>query len=73
MPKIRDSGLKPDLFEIVTTQTRQGKRIKHVPVNDMQPLPVPSRNASPLKKRALSPEILEFNNEVDDPGEQVPK
>jgi hypothetical protein len=73
MPKIRDSGLKPDLFEVVTTQTRRGKRIKHVPVKDMQPSPAPSRSASPSKKRALSPEILEFNNEVDYPEEQVPK
>ena len=73
MPKIRDSGLKPNLFEVATTQTRRGKRITHVPVKDTQPSPAPSRSVSPLKKRALSPETLEFVNDDDDPREQVPK
>ena len=74
MPRIRDSGSKPDVFEVTTTQTRRGKKITHVPVKDSQPSPAPSRNASPSKKRALSPEGLEFNDDYDDgPTNQVPK
>jgi hypothetical protein len=73
MPKIRDSGLKPDLFEVATTQTRRGKRITHVLVKDTQPSPASSCSVSPSKKRALSPETLEFINDDDDPREQVPK
>jgi hypothetical protein len=74
MPKIRDSGAKPDLFEVTTTQTRRGKKITHVPVKDSQPSPAPSRNASPSKKRALSPGRPEVNNDYDEfTTDQVPK
>jgi hypothetical protein len=74
MTKIRDSGAKPDIFEVTTTQTRQGKKITHIPVKDSQPSPTPSRNASPSKKWALSPEQHEFNHDFDDfPTDPVPK
>jgi hypothetical protein len=74
MPKIRDSGSKPDIFETTTTQTHQGKKITHVLVKDLQPSPAPSRNASPSKKRALSPGEPDFDNNYDDSNTyQVPK
>jgi hypothetical protein len=55
MPNIRDSGQKPDMFEISTTQTQRGKRVTHVPVKDLTPLSSPSRSVSLTKKRAWSP------------------
>jgi hypothetical protein len=74
MPKIRDSGSKPDIFEAVTTQTRRGKKITHVAVSDSQPSPAPSRTASPSKKRALSPGVPDFNNDYEDfSTDQLPK
>ena len=74
MPKIRDSGSKSDIFETATTQTRRGRMITHVPVKDSQPSPAASRNASPSKKRALSPGGLDLNDDDDDSRTyQVPK
>ena len=57
MPKIRDSGPKPDIYEVVTTHTRRGKRITHAAVKDSTPLPSSSRTSSPTKKRAWSPGV----------------
>lgn len=73
MPKIRDSGQKPDLFEVTTVQTRRGKRIAHVPVKDSEPLPSPSRSVSPSKKRARSPGILESDDYNNSAVDQIPK
>src|SRR6267154_1218331 len=63
MPKIRDLGPKADLFEVTTTQTRRGKRITQVPVKESHSSPPPSRSASPSKKRAWSPGMLEPNDD----------
>ena len=71
MPKIKNSKSKPDLFEVMTTQTRWGKRITCVPVKDSQPSPAPSRSASPLKKWARSPGVPELNDNSN--MDQVPK
>ena len=73
MPKIRDSGQKPDLFEVTTVQTRRGQRIIHAPVKDSQPLPSPSRSVSPSKKRARSPGVLESDNYNHSATDQIPK
>ena len=75
MPKIRDSGSKPDIFETATTQTRRGKKITHVPVKDSQSSPAASWNVSPSKKRALSPGGPDFDDDYDDDyrTDQVPK
>lgn len=73
MPKIRDSGQKPDEFEVATTQTRRGKQITHVPVKDSTPLPSPSRNASPSKKRAWSPGAHEPDIAYDSGMDPTPK
>lgn len=74
MPKVRDSGPKPDIFEVTSTQTRRGKKIVHAPVKNSEPSPAPSRTASPSKKRALSPGDLDFDNDYDNnPTDQVPK
>ena|ERR1700733_1472924 len=73
MPKIRDSGQKPDIFEIATTQTRRGKRVTHVPVKDSTPLPSPSRSGSPTKKRAWSPGVHEPDNDYDSPTDPISK
>jgi len=73
MPKIRDSGQKPDLFEIATTQTRRGKRVTHVPVKDPTPLPSPSRSSSPTKKRAWSPGVHEPDNDHGSFTDPTPK
>jgi len=63
MPKIRDSRQKPDIFEIGTTQTQQGKQVTHVPVKDSSPLPSPSHSVSPAKKHAWSPGVNEPSND----------
>ena len=72
MPKIRDSKSKSDLLEVAITQTRRGKRITHVPVQDLQESPGPSRSTSPLKKRAWSPGVPELNND-DSEMNKLPK
>jgi hypothetical protein len=62
MPKIRDSGQKPDVCEVITTQTRQGKRITHAAMKDLTPpLPSSSHTSSPTKKHAWSPGVHEPN------------
>jgi hypothetical protein len=73
MPKIRDSGQKPDMFEIVTTQTRRGKRVAHVPVKDSTPLSSPSRSVSPTKKRAWSPGVHQPDNDNDVVADPISK
>ena len=73
MPKIRDSGQKPDFFEVATVQTRRGKWIAHVPVKDSQPLPSPSRSVSPSKKRAWSPGVLQSDDYNHSATDQMPK
>jgi len=73
MPKIRDSGQKPDLFEVTTTQTRQGKRLSHIPVKDSQLLPSTLRSTSPSKKRALSPEVFVADDDDNVATDQTPK
>ena len=70
MPKIRDSGSKPDIFEVMTLNTQRGKRVKYVPVKE--PLLIPYPSASPLKKWAWSPEVVE-NYGNDSPTDQLPK
>jgi hypothetical protein len=72
MPKIRDTGSNSDIFEVTTTQTRRGTKIIQVPVKDAEQLATPSRSASPSKKRAWSPGILESNDDGP-PLDQVPK
>ena len=72
MPKIRESQSQGDILEVATTQTRRGQRITHVPVKDSQPSPVASRTSSPSKKRMWSPEVMEFNDDID-PSVHVPK
>jgi len=71
MPKIRDLGSKPNIFETATTQTQRGKKIIHVPVKDSQLSPAASCNVSPSKKWALSPGGLDFNDDYR--TDQVPK
>ena len=73
MPKIRDSKPKPDTFEVTTTQTRRGRRITQVPVNDPPPLSSPSRTGSPSKKRAWSPGVLEYDDYDNSATDQMPK
>ncbi len=73
MPKIRDSGQKPNIFEVAVTQTRRGKRITHVPVKDPISLPSPSRTASPSKKRAWSPGAHEPDVAYDSVADPTPK
>jgi hypothetical protein len=72
MPKIRDTGSKSDIFEVTITQTRRGKKITQVPVKDSEQPAAPSRNASPSKKRAWSPGILDPNDDGP-PTDQIPK
>jgi len=73
MPKIRDSKPKPDVFEVTTTQTRRGRRVTQVPVDDLQPLSSPSRTGSPSKKRARSPGVLEQDDYDNSATDQMPK
>jgi hypothetical protein len=73
MPKIRDSKPKHDTFEVTTTQTRRGRRITQVPVDDSQPLSSPSRTGSPSKKRAWSPGGLEHDDYDGSTADQMPK
>ena len=72
MPTIRDSGPKSDMHEVMIAQTRRGKRILQVPVKDSQPLPSPSRSASPSKKRVWSPGGL-AHDDYDNSADQIPK
>ena len=62
MPKFKDSGSKPDLYEVMTIQTQRGKRITHAPVKDSLTLSTPSPGTSPSKKRAWSSEVVENDN-----------
>ena len=73
MPKIRASGQKPDMFEIVTTQTQRGKQVTHVPVKDSTPLASPSHSVSPPKKWAWSPGVHQPDNDNDGVADPISK
>ena len=73
MPKIKDSGSKPNIFEVSTVQTRWGKKLAHVPVKELVSLPVPSPTSSPLKKQTWSPEVVEHGGNDGSTVDQIPK
>ena len=73
MPKIRDSGSKPDIFEVSTVQTRRGKKLAHVLVKELVSLPVPSPTSSPSKKWTWSPEVVENGGDDSSTVDQIPK
>ena len=73
MPKIRDSKPKADIFEVTTTQTRRGRRIIQIPVQDYEPISSPTRSASPLKKQTWSPGAFEHDDYDNSATDQMPK
>ena len=62
MPKLRDSSGKPDILEVARKWTRWGLRITMVPVNDGHPTTSHNQTPLPLKKRSLSPMLLDVDN-----------
>ena len=62
MPKLRDSSGKPDILEVARKRTRWGPRITMVPVNDDHPTTSRNQTPLPLKKRSLSPMLLDVDN-----------
>ena len=73
MPKIRDSGSKPNIFEVATIQTRWGKKLAHVLVKGLVLLPVPLPTSSPSKKWTWSPEVVEHGGNDGSTVDQIPK
>ena len=62
MPKLRDSSGRPNILEVARKRTRRGPRITMVPVNDGHPTTSRNHMPLPLKKRSLSPMLLDVDN-----------
>ena len=75
MGKLKTSshGKKTRVVEAATIQTRRGPRLVNAPVESPQTPTSNSRNASPSKKRAWSPGLLQDNNKDELPSIQLPK
>ena len=73
MPKLRGSNSKADIYEVTIKDTRCGKCISQVSVNDSESVLLQSQTASPSKKRAWSPGMLADNNGDIAVPDQVPK
>ncbi len=71
MPKIRDSGKLPEVFEVDIKQTRRGKKVVHVPVKDV-PSPRRAQTASPSKRRVWVEEEMDLGD-IDPMEIQIPK
>lgn len=67
MPILKDSD--DDEYEIALVKGKRGRKWAHVPVKDSETASSPSRSVSPSKKRPLSPQKVQPNdNEQSLPG-----